>query len=271
MSVCWAKVTCYSACLLFSLQATRPLADTTVLEVGVQGIDQLPIALGDPHSRHYEGFARELLDDFAAHHGHQLHYHPLPILRLYDKFLYKQTLHLKFPDNPNWRTDLRGTLPIVYSQPLLRVNEGLAVLPQRLGRPLEEIRTIGSVRGFTPVPYLEAILSQRLQLLETSNMSALIALALSERVDAIYVNQTVLRYHLGQQGQPDSLLFDRNLPHLEVDFHISTLKAPDIIDQLNRYLNSEHRSLARLRAKYGIDDQTDQGSIHPSRAPGFTP
>lgn len=77
MSAFCRKLVC-STCLVFSLLATVPLADAAVLEVGVQGIDQLPIALGDPHTGHYEGFARELLDDFAVRHGHQLHYRPLP-------------------------------------------------------------------------------------------------------------------------------------------------------------------------------------------------
>jgi len=270
MSAFWPKMT-FSACLLFSLQATAPQVDAAVLEVGVQGIDQLPIALGDPHTGHFEGFARELLDDFAAHQGHQLHYHPLPVLRLYDRFLHKQTLHLKFPDNPNWRTDLRGELPVVYSQPLLRVSEGLAVLPQHLGRPLETIKVIGSVRGFTPVPYLEAIRSQHIQLLETSDLSALVALVLNKRVDAIYINHTVLKHYLSQLDQPGSLLLDRSLPHLEADFHVSALGAADIIHQLNRYLRSERRSVARLRVKYGIADEIGTNRFRPPRGWRSTP
>lgn len=251
--------------LLLSLQTTVLLAEAAVLDVGVQGIDQLPIALGDPHTGHFEGFARDLLDDFAAQHNHKFNYRPLPILRLYDRFLYKRTVHLKFPDNPNWRTDLRGQLPVVYSQPLLRVSEGLAVLPHRLGRPLKEIRLIASVRGFTPVPYQEAILLQRLQLLETSSLPALVALVMNRRVDAIYVNQTVLKHYLRSIGQANSLKLDRSLPHLEADFHVSSIGAPDIIHQLNRYLQSERQSVAWLRAKYGIDAHPGSGNFRPRR------
>lgn len=225
------------------------------LKVGVTGVNQLPIASGNSETGLYEGFARELLDDFAAKNGHVLAYRPLPILRLYEQFLHKQRLHLKFPDNPHWRSDLRRDLPVVYSQPLLRVTEGLAVLPARLGRSLASLKVIGAVRGYTLGPYQAAIEAGRLTLLETSDLQALVALALNRRVDGIYVNTTVLNYYLKQQlHQPDALLLDRALPYVETDFHVSSINTPEVVKQLDAYLLREQQSVARLRAKYLISN-----------------
>lgn len=241
--------------LLLAAFLLRGQVAAAELTVGVTGVDQLPIANGNSESGLYEGFARELLDDFAAKNGHVMHYRPLPILRLYDQFLYKQVLQLKFPDNPLWRTDLRRDLPVAYSQPLLWVSEGLAVLPGNIGRKLETLKVIGAVRGYTPYPYLQAIATQQLKLLETSDLQALVALALNGRVDAIYVNATVLNYYLTQQlKQPHALLLDSTLPLIDTSFHVSSISNPEILRQLDQYLLSERQSVARLRAKYLIED-----------------
>lgn len=241
--------------LLLAALLLRGQAGAAELTVGVAGVNQLPIANGDSDSGLYEGFARELLDDFAVKNGHVMHYRPLPILRLYDLFFHKQVLHLKFPDNPHWRSDLRRDLPVAYSQPLLRVSEGLAVLPGNIGRKLDTLKVIGAVRGYTPVPYLQAIAAQQLKLLETSDLQALVGLALNGRVDGIYVNATVLHYYLTQHlKQPNALLLDSTLPLIETSFHVSSISNPEILRQLDQYLLNERHSVARLRAKYLIED-----------------
>ena len=61
--------------------------------IGVEGVDNLPIAKGE--GSNYTGYARELLDAFAAKYGHKCNYSPMPVARLMDEFVVKKSLDFK--------------------------------------------------------------------------------------------------------------------------------------------------------------------------------
>lgn len=105
--------------------------------VGVETTDYMPVYRIE--NSNYTGFARELLDVFAAKYGHQFTYVPYPIARLFDEFAVQKTLDFKFPDNPLWQTTIKKNVSVTYSNGILSVEEGLLVLPANKGRPLASI------------------------------------------------------------------------------------------------------------------------------------
>ena len=50
---------------------------------------------------------------------------------------------------------------------------------------------------------------------------------------------------------------DLTLPHNVVTFSLSTLKYPDIVDELNAFLVSESDDINKIKAKYGIEDSKE--------------
>lgn len=72
--------------------------------VGVEELDYLPYYTSKGNN--YQGYARELLDAFAKERGYTFDYKPLPVKRLFQSLLKKQ-VDFKFPDNPNWQSDLK--------------------------------------------------------------------------------------------------------------------------------------------------------------------
>lgn len=236
-------------CVLGLLAFGFARADTLV--VGVESIEYYPIYKGDDNQ--YTGFSRELLDGFAAYSGHTLKITPMPVLRLHDELLRRQTIDLKFPDNPTWNTEMRKGLWVSYSRPVLTVTEGLFVRPKQMGKGLAALKTIGAMRGFTPWPYMEKIQSNRIAFHSSDSFDALIKMGELGRIDGVFASTIVMNYYLTEKRkQPKLLVFDKDLPNKTVDFQLSSIKHPKVVTQFDDYLTKEKSSIDKLKAKYGI-------------------
>lgn len=228
--------------------------------VGVEKLQYLPLHTVDSNNR-FGGYAREVLDAFAAQYGYSFDYVPLPINRLYSHFLADRALDFKYPDNPQWREDLRGAQPVSYSSVVVSTEEGAMVLPQRRGMPLSALKTLGMVLGFTPWPYKAAIESKGLNVSTASSTDSLLRLALSGHLDAAYVNVDVAQHMLaGELNAPGGLVFDPGLPHARSDFRLSTLRCKEVVEQFNRFLQREQGMLQQLRASYRIGEAGANGN-----------
>ena len=125
------------ALLLWSLAATAPAKDLTI---GVEAVDYLPYYTGKGDQ--YTGFARELFDLFAKETGHRLTFRVLPVNRLFDEFLAKNSkLDFKFPDHSNWQQKLKQGHSVVYSDPVVPYVDGVLTTSTRAG--INELRVIG--------------------------------------------------------------------------------------------------------------------------------
>jgi len=236
--------------LLLTLTASFS-AGAEFLVVGVEAFNYLPIYRGD--DKNYTGFARDLLDDFAEKNGHTLEYRQFPILRLHDELLRRQTIDLKFPDNPHWNIEMRKGVSVAYSRPVLQVVEGLFVLPARRDMDLSTLKTIGAMRGFTPWPYMDGIRKKKIEYKELDSFEVLVKMCQLGRVDAVYVNTLVMNYYLAHiRKEPELLVMARNLPTDNPDFMLSSVRNSKIVTQFDEYLIREKARINKLKARYGI-------------------
>ncbi|MRV73140.1 transporter substrate-binding domain-containing protein [Duganella sp. FT92W] len=227
-------------------------AAARVFVVGVENLQYYPLHTVDRHNE-YAGFAREVLDAFARRHGYTFRYVPLPINRLYASLLKEHTVDFKYPDNPKWREELRAGATISYSDVVVTTEEGAMVLPQHRGRPLAQLKTLGTALGFTPWPYQDAIDSKTITLTTSSGFDSLLRLALAGHIDAVYVNVDVANHMLEDQLKtPGGLQFDPGLPHARSDFRMSTVRHPEIVQQFSQFLQQERNWLQQLRGRYKI-------------------
>ncbi len=202
----------------------------------------------------YAGYARELLDAFAASRGYRFTYVGLPVKRLYSSFLAGK-LDFKFPANPLWAQELKQGLTIHYSDAAAPYIDGLLVPPARLGQGLEQIRVIGTPRGFSLPPYRQAIASGQLVLQEVGRVESLLKMAQRGRIDAVYMNPLVLRDSLKRYGLPEDLLvFDPALPHVRDAFYLASIRYPQVILEFNAFLHEQAGRVRALQEKYGIHD-----------------
>lgn len=226
-------------------------ANAANFTIGVEGTDYMPISKGDAGG--YSGYARELLDAFAAKAGHTFVYKPMPVARLIDEFATQKALDFKFPDNAYWAGDAKKGLNVVYSKGLVSVTEGLMVLPANKGKGAASVTKIATLRGFTPFPYLDSIKAKKIAVTEVNAADAAISMGEAGRVDGVYLGVIAANYILTEVvKKPGALVYDASLPNSTNDFSMSTLAHPEVIRQLDEFLVKEKDTVSRIKAKYKI-------------------
>lgn len=234
--------------LPFSAPAAAQAKEFTV---GVETTEYYPIyAVRD---QQWTGFSREVLDAFAAKKGYKFNYQPLPVLRLFTEFVGKDTLDFKFPDNPLWRQDIKKDAKISYSKPVFESVEGGMVLPGNVGKGLGAVQVLGTIRGFTPWPYVDAIDSKKVVLESSDDLKSLVQKAMVGRVQAIFINTHIADYHMTHElKKPGALVLDKDLPGNDVQYLLSTRKHAAVIAELDAFLASEKALIDSLKAKYKL-------------------
>lgn len=219
--------------------------------IGVEELDYFPVyAL---RNGRYIGAAREILDAFAADRGLAFDYQALPITRLTGELI-NGNVDFKFPDNAYWNEELRKGKSIAYSQPVIASIDGVMVLPERRGRGVEQIQTLGTVTGFTPFAWLDRLKEGKVRLVENPQMRALQRQVLAGRIDGAYASIAVANQTLeADLKQPGALVFDASLPHTRSDYSLSSARHPVLIRQFDAWLAANAQRIAAIKAKYGAE------------------
>lgn len=240
----------YRATIAALLAAWAGAADFTV---GVEDIDYFPIfSVSGPEQR-YAGFARDVLDRFAARHGHRFLYRPLPVKRLYRDY-WLGRFDLVFPDSPRWdvATKREQALKISYSAPLLVFQNAILVKPERLGRP-ETVKVLGVIRGFTPWKFQDEIAAGRMRVEFAQGARELLQMAMLDRVDAVDMARQVADYHLRALKADGALVPDPSLLDIvDSHYYLSSIRHPGLIAQFDRFLREDADEIAALRRRYGL-------------------
>ena len=198
----------------------------------------------------YMGFSRELLDLFARHYQHQFQYEVLPVKRLYNVF-FKSQLDFKFPDNAYWQATRRAQLKVYYSAPVLEYIDGIMVLATN-GSSKQPLKHIGTVSGFTPWPYLGMIKEEKLKLTEHFTIKGIIRQVIAQRLDGAYLNVEVAKYQLRLLGKEEVLRFDRDLPHVDDHYYLSTTKHPGVLKEFNEFLTKYRNEIEGLKRRHNL-------------------
>lgn len=132
--------------------------------------------------------------------------------------------------------------------------DGVSVVPARMGKGVESLKTLGIVRGFTAFDYLDKIKANTISTQENGDFAALLRTTLAGRNDGAYGNIAVVQYTLRETlREPGALVFDPALPHTKGAYHLSTLAHKDIIDAFNAWMKSNVGDVAKLKAKYQVE------------------
>lgn len=229
--------------------------------IGVENLQYYP--LHTVRNGKYIGFARDLLDAFASKKGYTFKYVPLPINKLFPALLQEGSVDFKYPDNPQWQPGLKQNAVVKYSMPVVVSEEGAMVLPGKKGAELAQVRTLGTVIGFTPWPYKDFIDAKQMTLVANGSFEGLLREAMMGRLDAVYINVDVANAMLRDVLKtPGKLVFDPDLPYARSDFSLSSVRYPAVIEEFNAFLHNEKPMIEELRKKYGL---TDQPIEHPKK------
>lgn len=239
--------------LIFTVSAPAFAQNKSTFIVVVQNYKEFP-----PYSEYkqnkYGGFNREILDLFAKSRGYRFQYKAFPVKRLFHEFV-NGVGDLKYPDNPNWARHIKKDAKIKYSDPVVEYVDGVMVHPENKGRKVSELKKLGLVAGWTPIPYLEQIKSGQIKLFENNSYSGLLKQVMLGRIDGAYSNVSTSRYYLRNTiKKSDGLVFDPSLPHVRHQRVLSSINQPQLIEEFNRFLKTNALEIDRLKAKYQVED-----------------
>lgn len=228
------------------------LAEPKTYTVGVEDLEYYP-----QYSHQGEectGFGCALLDAFAKSKGYKFEYKILPVNRLFFKFLKGNTLDFKYPDNAHWEAQQKAAVKVHYSKPVMPFIDGVVVHPDFKGRGLKQFKVLGTMTGFTPWSYLDLIKNKQVTVFENDSFVSLLKQAQLKRVDGAYINIEVAKYQLKEVlHQPNSLVFDPDLPHTKDFYFLASVKHPQIIQEFNEFLLKEKELYERIRIKLAIE------------------
>ena len=234
---------------------TSTVAAAGKLIIGVEDTHYLPHY--SVENGVYTGFARELLDAFFEARGYSFEYRALPVARLFHGFVNNQ-IDFKYPDNVLWQSEMKQDKNVVYSDPVVAHIDGVSVLPENKGHGAEKMKILGTVRGFTPLPWLRRIDSGELIVLENDSFQGVVEQTIIGRVDGAYANVDVVQYLLKHVlGTPGALEFDASLPYSRSQYHMSTIKHPAVIAEFNMWMQENSDFISELKKKYGLDDESE--------------
>ncbi|MDN3575167.1 transporter substrate-binding domain-containing protein [Chitinimonas viridis] len=215
--------------------------------IAVEDVDYFPIY--STADGQYRGYARELLDLFARHSGHQFTYLPLPIKRI-TPYHVRDRVDLVYPDHPRWGKAQKQGRQVHYSAPTLTFQDVILVQPARLGLPM---RTLGMVRGFTPWKYLAEVEAGQIKVEEAPGPANLLRMTLLGRVDGANMALQVGRYHLLHMGIQQALVPDpKHMPIQDSQYYLSSIRHPKLIAEFDRFIKTEHATIEALQHKYGF-------------------
>ncbi len=239
-------------CLLSAIVLTPgALAQTYVV-----GVENLPFYA--PHYHYdaqgeYRGFAREVLDAFAADSGLTLQYKPLSAVQLLSA-LRSGEIDFKYPDSPHWAQAQKAGMTLHYSQAVVDYVDGVLVAPGRQGRSLDDVRRLSLVQGWTPRGYEQRIDSGQIRLDYSDDLRQMIRQALKQDTDGAYFNVVVATHYLDNiRARPGALVFDPKLPHTRGSFHLSSSRHPQLVARFDRFLGERAAQVAALKDQYRVE------------------
>jgi polar amino acid transport system substrate-binding protein len=221
------------------------------LVVGVEDI---------PYSPYYDfntteaRFSRVLLDQFAADTGHTITYVPLPI-KQFSKWLLVHDIDFKFPDNKRWLAPGEEGYPAnYYSDDIVYLRAGTAVLKKNKHLPKDNFRVIGKITGFDPTLWRDRIASGEVKVLEDSSPKVLTKHLAMGNIDGADIDIGVINFYLHELNIQADVTYHDTLGQTVFAYQLSTNKYPEIIEAFNQWLASHQAYINTLKQRFALPD-----------------
>lgn len=222
-----------------------------VYTVGIEDVDLSPIVAIAPHTKKCIGYACEVLQEFARRKKIRFRYVPLPVSRAHLQF-WNGEVDFMFPDHPSWSMQEKEErkLKIYYSNHLLSFQDAVLVRPYQVGKGIERIKVMGTIRGFTIWKLQPLVNAKTLKMIGAPTPDASIQMALAGRVDAVTMPLQIANFHLKKLKRVGALVPDPDLLPLQESFYyLSTIRHPELIKEFNFFIQKEESFLVRLRSE----------------------
>lgn len=239
------------SCLFASLLPCIASAETYV--VGVEDAQFLPYSTVDAQGQ-YSGYARELLDRFAASAGVTFVYRPIASAQLLTELL-DGNIDFKYPDNAVWGASARAAKKIHYSAATADYIDGVLVAPPQHGKGLPLLKRLALVKGWTPQQYGTAIDAGQISRVDSDDLLAMIRSTIKKQADGAYYNVEVALYTLNHSNKTiNALQFDAGLPYSRGSYHLSTIQQGPLLKRFDQFLVEHKTELQALKIQHRVEE-----------------
>lgn len=213
---------------------------------------------------HYEfaaridkGYAWALLEEFASHKGITFEYVNMPVLRLQIE-LEKGNIDFVYPDHPTWTNPVNDNTTKLFSRPLTESLVGTFVKSSRYGKGISAIQKVSIVLGFSPLYWQERIDQGKTKLISVADNKSAIYMAQWDRADAFDMDYYVAQHLLDKLPDVEQFWLDPDLPVTVVEFCLSTVRQPQLLEEINQFIASSPSLIEELKGRYKIGNPHKQ-------------
>jgi polar amino acid transport system substrate-binding protein len=127
------------------------------------------------------------------------------------------------------------------------------VKPENVNLKADQLKTFGTIRGFTAFEYQAGVKSGKLSVVYFDDFKTLLENAIEGKIDGAYINISVAIYQLQTQlHKPNALVFHNNMPFIKSTYRFSSIKHPEVIDEFNTFLHTNQKIVKDLKEKFGV-------------------
>ncbi len=237
--------------LIILIWNTSIQAEQDSFIIGVEKNEYLPY-YSPTHVYGYTGIIYEVLIRFAEDKNYNFVFKPMLVPELCTS-LEAGIIDFKVPYDAVWRCPGLDKSDVTASNGFIPYVDGILGKPENSDKNISELKTIGTITGFTPVGFMDLINSGKLRLVEFNKSEELIKHTISGKIDIAYLNIDVGAFILRRTiAKPDALKYNPNLSHLTSTYRIATKKYPDIITEFNRWVEKNKKRIEYIASNYGI-------------------
>jgi polar amino acid transport system substrate-binding protein len=127
------------------------------------------------------------------------------------------------------------------------------VRPERLGKGVEQLKTLALVQGFTPWDYMDLVRAKKITVTELADYPNLMEFVIRGRCDGAYGSVICARFELNKRKPgANELVYDPSLPHSRDFYKMSSVKNPGFIADFNRWLESNAERVQQMKKDAGV-------------------
>ncbi|MEW9798339.1 hypothetical protein [Alteromonas sp. CYL-A6] len=219
--------------------------------VGVEDISYYPIM--DFSQADGRGLMKDILQTFADSEGIALEFIPLPISR-FSTWFDDGAIDLRLPDNPLWSSEQDDAL--IYSAPILSICQSTVVLAKNRDHQQEQVKTVGTLQGFTPSRHWDALLrDNKVKLVSDPSLRVLTRMLFNDMIDALDLHISAIEHQASLLGlATEELAQLKSLPAFPLTYRLSTKAHPELISRFNRFLTNQRKAIDALTVHYAFDE-----------------
>lgn len=233
--------------VIFALYITDSTAEKYI--IGAQNIEYFP---------HYDftslvdkGAGWAVLEAFSKSSGHEFVYVHMPVRRLQLELL-KGHVDFVYPDNPRWNNEVIKSHDKHFSLPIAHTLSGTVIRPDDIGKGVDFVKRLAIPKGFTPAKWRDRIEGNLVEIIPVDETYNALFLLQHKKVDALDLEYHVTDYFTHRYPQLGPFSVDVRLPYIDVPFLLSTLRHPEIINELNVFIENNQPLITEIYAKYHI-------------------